>query len=87
MEKLTSLTIFQVADLRDKLLAEISTEKKTVIDLGELHDFDVAGLQLLVSCIRTAKDTGKEIEFGNVSESLCQSAASVGIDFRIFSMS
>lgn len=84
MEPIKNLTIFHVADLRDKLLKTISAEAKPVLDLRDLQECDVAGLQLLVSLIKTANDAGKELRLNNTPDCFRKTAAAVGLDPNIF---
>jgi ABC-type transporter Mla MlaB component len=53
------VTIYEVSSLRDTLLSELADEKDLRIDLGGSGKWDLAGLQLLISCVRTAESLGR----------------------------
>ncbi|HIJ80031.1 MAG: STAS domain-containing protein [Desulfobulbaceae bacterium] len=86
MEIINDLTMQQVAGLRERFLEQITVDKEIVIDLKELQDCDVAGVQFLVSCLKTVKDAGKMFRLENVPDRFIEIINDLGLDLNLFSM-
>jgi ABC-type transporter Mla MlaB component len=54
-------TIYEVTALRESLRSALSQGKDLRIDLGETGKWDLAGLQLLISCIKTGHAQGRTV--------------------------
>jgi ABC-type transporter Mla MlaB component len=54
-------TIYEVKALRETLLQGLARAENLLIDLGDSGKWDLAGLQLLVSCVRTAQSQGRSV--------------------------
>jgi ABC-type transporter Mla MlaB component len=54
-------TIYEVSELRETLRAALSQGRGLRIDLGETGKWDLAGLQLLISCVKSGLAQGRTI--------------------------
>ncbi len=59
-------TIYEVAALRETLREALAEGKNLRIDLGDSGKWDLAGLQLLVSCVKTAVRQGLAVRLVRV---------------------
>ncbi len=75
------LTVYEVAGLREALLACFEENNGLTLDLGDVKTCDTAGIQLLLSAQRTARDKEKKFVFSEVSKVVMEVADRVGIDF------
>jgi anti-sigma B factor antagonist len=57
------LTIYTVLELKNRLLAGLSTHEELELDLSKVDEFDGAGLQLLVMIKKEAASVGKVLHF------------------------
>lgn len=55
-----SMTIYTAADLKPRLLAEITASDSPCADLSAVPEIDTAGLQLLLLAIREAAAAGRQ---------------------------
>lgn len=56
------MTIVQAAALRESLLARLATApRELALDLGEVADFDSAGVQLLLATQRSLSEAGARL--------------------------
>jgi anti-anti-sigma factor len=55
------LTIYQVADLKPSLLAELDQYSALEIDLSAVTEIDTAGFQLLMAAKKSAESRGKKL--------------------------
>lgn len=67
-------TIYEVAALRDILRDEMAAGTDLRIDLGDTGKWDLAGLQLLVSCVRSGQGRGQVVRFLRIPR-LCADVA------------
>ena len=74
-----NLTIYQAADLREKLLAVVEANQEIIIDLHELKDWDVAGLQLLVALRKTAAKSGKNLRLEQAPDAFFEAFDAIGL--------
>jgi anti-sigma B factor antagonist len=61
------LSIFKVADLRQRLLEAISDGTEVDVDLSHVSEIDSAGIQLLVAAKREAATRSKLLHFTGYS--------------------
>jgi ABC-type transporter Mla MlaB component len=54
-------TIYEVSALRESLRTALSQGRDLRIDLGETGKWDLAGLQLLISCVKTGLAQGRTV--------------------------
>ncbi|MGD9162362.1 MAG: STAS domain-containing protein [Desulfobacteraceae bacterium] len=78
------LSIYEAVDIHKKLLHSLAENNKINIDLGDVDSCDVAGLQLLISAIKTGEKEEKQITISNVSETFQKTAKLVGLQYEIF---
>jgi len=77
------LSVYEVAALRKELVDCIDMYDGLALDLDEVTDFDVAGIQLLYSARRTAIEAGKVFSVQEASGSLREALDRAGIrDFQ-----
>jgi ABC-type transporter Mla MlaB component len=88
------LTIYTAADLHGRWLAELrdgaapragddAEDTLAVVDAAAVEQVDGAGLQLLVSLIRTLADRGLAVRVDRPSAVLCAAAAALGLDAHL----
>ncbi|MBN1931969.1 MAG: STAS domain-containing protein [Desulfobacterales bacterium] len=75
-----ALTIYEVASLRHELLMCFENYNDLVLDLSNTNDLDTAGIQLICSAQKTAKQTGKTLKITNVSKCFYEAASLIGLD-------
>ena len=62
------MTIYTCGELKPRLLAELAAHPDaTRLDLSHVVELDTAGLQLLLTARRYAKDAGRELSVANPS--------------------
>ena len=60
------VTVYEVATVRETLRDALAEGKPVRIDLSDSGPWDVAGLQLLISCVKSGRLRGQEVRLGNV---------------------
>jgi ABC-type transporter Mla MlaB component len=80
-------TLYEVTDLREVLRTAISAGQNLHLDLRGSGKWDLAGLQLLISCIRTGRSQGREIRLVNVPSTCAEIAARSGLSAWLESVS
>ena len=87
MEKLISIkgpmSIYEVREIYGDLLKSFDEDGEIILDLSEVTSCDVAGIQLLYSAKRTAKETGKGFSLSGVSSAVLEAAGGAGIELEI----
>jgi len=64
------VSIVQVAVLKEAWLPVLDSGKDINIDASAVEDIDTAGLQLLLSLVKTAKDSGRSVTWQEPSEAV-----------------
>ena len=59
-------TIYEASAHRDALLEALAEGKDLRIDLGDSGKWDLAGFQLLISCVKTAERQGQTVRLARV---------------------
>jgi ABC-type transporter Mla MlaB component len=59
-------TIYEVSAHRETLREALAEGKNLRIDLGDSGKWDLAGLQLLISCVKTAERQGLTVRLARV---------------------
>jgi ABC-type transporter Mla MlaB component len=59
-------TIYEATALRDTLREALAEGTDLRIDLGESGKWDLAGLQLLISCVRTGQSQGQAVRLARI---------------------
>jgi ABC-type transporter Mla MlaB component len=60
------ITLYEVSAVRETLRVGMADGKRVRIDLRDSGPWDLAGLQLLISCQKTARDRDQMIQLINV---------------------
>lgn len=74
-----NLSIYEVTGIREELLAALAKQKSITVDLQQVEEWDVAGLQLLVSMRKSATDSGVSLSFANPPQQLCDTLPLLGL--------
>jgi ABC-type transporter Mla MlaB component len=72
-------TIYEVSALRDTLREAVAAGKNLRIDLGDTGKWDLAGLQLLVACVKTAEHHGQTVRLASVPRVCAEIASRSGL--------
>jgi anti-anti-sigma regulatory factor len=78
------LTIYEVIDVRDRFLEHLKKTGELRLELEEVTDCDTAGIQLLYSALKTAKDRGQAFDLKSVSMAVKEAAERAGIAMELF---
>lgn len=73
------VTIYEVAGLREAFREALSEGVDLRVELDETSKWDLSGLQLLVSCVRTARDEGRRLTLAKVPRSCVEAAERSGL--------
>lgn len=73
------LTIYNAADSKPVLLAQLSPPGRLALDLSAVDEIDCAGLQLLVLAREEARRAGGELILAECSEVVCEALALSGL--------
>jgi anti-anti-sigma factor len=75
-----SFTINQIRTIYQTLLDEFNSSSKLLIDLRNVDEIDLSGLQLLVSLKKSCLEKNKEFYIKNLKEELLYSFELSGLD-------
>ncbi len=73
------VTLYEVATVRDRLRSALAEGKPLRIDLVESGPWDIAGLQLLISCVRSGRGRGQAVRIVNPPRSCSATAERSGL--------
>src|SRR5438034_11542960 len=59
------ITVYEVSTVRETLRAALAEGKPLRIDLSDSGPWDLAGLQLLISCVKTGRDHNQVVRLVN----------------------
>jgi ABC-type transporter Mla MlaB component len=68
------ITIYEVSAIRETLLAAMDEHEDFIIDLSESAKWDLAGLQLMISCVKSGRSQGRIVQVIGVTKG-CQEIA------------
>jgi ABC-type transporter Mla MlaB component len=68
------VTLYEVAAVRERFRAALVDGKALRIDLSDSGPWDIAGLQLLISCVRSGRQRSQEVRVVNAPR-LCADPA------------
>lgn len=68
------VTLYEVAAVRESLRMALAERKPVRIDLSDSGPWDLAGVQLLVSCVRSAAQGAGKVYLANVPK-VCEDVA------------
>ena len=72
------LTIQNASDFRDALLDALGRAARVVVDLSQVSEVDLTGLQLLCSGCRSASAAAKSLAVSDPSEAFVRAAGAAG---------
>ncbi|MEW6520351.1 MAG: STAS domain-containing protein [Thermodesulfobacteriota bacterium] len=78
------LTIYNSSEVKAGIMEEIGEMGSVTIDLQQLGDIDVTGIQLLLAARKSAEQTGRPFQLLNPTPVLLEKAAKIGIDPALF---
>jgi len=73
------VTVYESSEKREALLAELSKGRALRIDLETSGPWDLAGLQLLISCTVSRRELGRPVRFFHVPRVCAEKAESAGL--------
>lgn len=73
------VTIYEAAALRDAFRDALAEGRDMRIELDESTKWDLAGLQLLISCVRTARADGRAVVVANVPRGCAEAFGRAGL--------
>jgi anti-anti-sigma factor len=73
------ITLYEVSAVRETLRLALAEGKRLRIDLSDSGPWDLAGLQLLVSCVKTARNRDREARLINVPKTCVDIAERTGL--------
>jgi ABC-type transporter Mla MlaB component len=73
------ITLYEVAAVCETLRAAVAEGKPLRIDLSESGPWDVAGLQLLISCVKTGRDRDQAVRLVNLPRGCAEMAERSGL--------
>ena len=80
------ITLYEVAAIGESLRAALADGKPLRIDLSESGPWDVAGLQLLISCVKTGRDRNQAVWLVNPSHGCAEMAERSGLREWLYSV-
>jgi len=73
------ISIIHVAELKQDWLALIDSNKNITIDAQQVEDIDTAGLQLLLSFVKTVRSSGRQVHWSMPSETLIRAVTETAL--------
>jgi ABC-type transporter Mla MlaB component len=73
------VTLYEVSAVREALRSALADGRPLRIDLSESGPWDIAGLQLLISCVRSGQSRGQEVRVVNPPRSCADTAERSGL--------
>jgi ABC-type transporter Mla MlaB component len=73
------VTIYEAAGLRDAFRDALAEGRDLRIELEDATKWDLAGLQLLISCVRTAQAEGLAVQVANVPRGCAEAFERAGL--------
>ena len=74
------LTIYQVSDIQKGLLGSLSEKLDLELDLSEVEECDTAGIQILLSLMKSASSMKIDLSFENISNAVKGTAIHLGLN-------
>ncbi|WP_165071244.1 STAS domain-containing protein [Paludisphaera rhizosphaerae] len=72
-------TIYEVAGLKEAFREALAEGGNLRVELDESTKWDLAGLQLLVSCVKTAQAEGRRLTLAKVPRACVEAAERAGL--------
>jgi ABC-type transporter Mla MlaB component len=73
------VTVYEVGTIRETLRTGLAERSDVQIDLSDSGPWDVAGLQLLVSCVKSGQERGQSVQVVNAPRSCVEVAERAGL--------
>jgi anti-anti-sigma factor len=73
------MTLYEVSAVRETLRKALAEGKKLRLDLSDSGPWDLAGVQLLVSCMNAARDRNRQARLVNVPKVCIEVAERCGL--------
>ncbi len=73
------VTLYEVSAIRESLRAALAGGKPVQVDLSDSGPWDIAGLQLLVACVRGGQERGQIVRIVNPPGSCTEMARRSGL--------
>jgi ABC-type transporter Mla MlaB component len=73
------VTLYEVAAVRERLRAALAERKPLRLDLSDSGPWDIAGLQLLISCVKSGRLRNQEVRVVNVPRPCAELAQRSGL--------
>jgi ABC-type transporter Mla MlaB component len=80
------ITLYEVSAVGESLRMALSEGKPLRIDLSDSGPWDLAGLQLLISCVSSAWNRGLEVRLAQVPAACAQVAERSGLSTWLLSV-
>jgi ABC-type transporter Mla MlaB component len=80
------ITLYEVSAVCESLRMALSEGKPLRIDLSDSGPWDLAGLQLLISCVKSARNRDLEVRLAQVPEVCAQIAQRCGLSDWLLSV-
>ncbi|WP_165247532.1 STAS domain-containing protein [Paludisphaera soli] len=81
------VTIYEVAGLREAFREALAEGVDLRVELDESTKWDLAGLQLLISCVQTARAEGRGLVLAKVPPACVEAAERAGLSWWLESAS
>lgn len=75
-----AVTIYEVVEVRERLARALTGGHETRVDLGDSGPWDLAGLQLLISLVRSGRERESRVRLVNVPPACHEVALRSGLD-------
>ncbi|TSA52654.1 MAG: anti-sigma factor antagonist [Planctomycetaceae bacterium] len=79
-----AMTVYEVASIRSELAGCLEKSKGLVLKLDEVSDCDTAGVQLLCSAYRTARDKVRTFSVSGAPDVVRDAIDRIGLDPEAF---
>lgn len=76
------LTIEEVSEIHSEIRRYMSDEMITRLDFDDVSECDPAGIQMLVSVLKSQDSGGVTLSIGKVSDVICNTANKLGINLK-----
>lgn len=73
------VTVYEVGTIRETLRTALAERTAVRIDLSDSGPWDVAGLQLLISCVKSGRDQDQSVELVNAPRGCAELAERSGL--------
>ena len=81
------VTLYEVASVRDHLRSALAAGKPLRLDLADSGPWDIAGLQLLISCVKAGRQLGQDVRLIHVPPACDDLARRYGLSDWLHSFS